>query len=77
MRKLFFHRSLLLAATGAASLALAACGGASDTTDAGAAAAQPIAQERSAAADGRAAENPSLEGDVLAADAGAASREPQ
>lgn len=77
MRKLFFHRSLLLAVTGAASLVLAACGGGSDNTNPGALAAQSIAQERSAIADGRAAESPSLEGDVLAADAGAASREPQ
>lgn len=76
MRKLLFHRGQVLVAAGAATLALAACGGGSDDTDAGAPAAQAIAQESSAAADERTLEGPLAAGDVLAADAGAASQEP-
>ena len=77
MRKLLLHRSLALAGAVTASLALAACGGGSDTTEAGAPAAQPSAQASSAAADEPAAENPLAEGKVLAADTGAATQEPQ
>ncbi|MCU0764182.1 MAG: hypothetical protein MUF76_14825 [Hydrogenophaga sp.] len=76
MRKQLFHRSLTLAAAAAASLALAACGGGSDNTEVTAEAAQASAQASNVVADELVADNPSTEGKVLAADAGAATQEP-
>lgn len=76
MRKRLFDRSLALATASAATLILAACGGGSDNTGAGASVVQPGTQTSSAAADEPDAENPSAEGRVLSADAGAATREP-
>jgi hypothetical protein len=76
MRKLLPHKSLLLATAAAASLALAACSGGSDNTDA-TAGAQPTARASNAAANESVAGNPSTEGRVLAADAGAATQEPR
>ena len=77
MKKLLFHRCVVLAATGAASLALAACGGGggsdtTPTTNADARAAQKADQ-----ASGAATQAPLGAGSVLAADAGAATQDPQ
>lgn len=76
MRKLFFHRSLVVVATGAASLTLAACGGGEDEGLAQLAAARPIAQVSSAATAESTTAALQSGASVLAADAGAASQEP-
>jgi hypothetical protein len=73
MRRLF-HRSLAATTAAAASLALAACGGGSDNTEA--TAGTPTAHWSNAAAEEAVGGNPSSEGRVLAVDAGAATQEP-
>lgn len=77
MRSLHSPRRLVLAAATLASLALAACGGGFENNVVDATAAQPIAKETDVAAvDSVTVDSPSAAGE-LAADAGAASQEPQ
>lgn len=76
MRKRFFHRSLVVAAAGAASLTLAACGGGADEGFAELAAQRQTAQVSSAATAEPTTAALQSGASVLAADAGAASQEP-
>jgi hypothetical protein len=79
MKKPLFRRCLLFAFGGAASLALAACGGGSDNSEV--VAAEPLQRAQAlsepAAPAATAATAALLSGDVVASDASAASQEPK
>jgi hypothetical protein len=82
MKKPLFRRCLLFAFGGAASLALAACGGGSDNSEVVAAEplqrAQALSEPAAPAATGATAATAALlSGDVVASDASAASQEPK